>query len=76
MSRQAYNLFMEKFTDLVMTRVFNNLPVPKIDWSNLVRGICILAAVDKDFKVSEIGVAEHKFRAWSKNEREIYTSVT
>ncbi len=26
--------------------------------------------------VSKITVAEHKFRAWSKNERGIYTSVT
>ncbi len=82
MSRQTWNLFTEKLTDLVMTRVFDDLPVPKIDWSNLVRGIGVLAAVDEDSQVltkqlvSEIEVAEHSFRAWSKNERGIYTSVT
>ena len=38
-SRQTSNLFTKKLTDLVMTRVFDDLPVPKIDWSNLVRGI-------------------------------------
>ena len=60
-----------------MTRVFDDLPVPKIDWSNLVRGIDVLAAVDEDSQaltkqlVSEIEVAEHKFRAWSKSERGI-----
>ena len=82
MSRQTWNLFTKKLTDLVMTRVFDDLPVPKIDWSNLVRGIGVLAAVDEDSQVltkqlvCEIEVAEHKFRAWSKNERGIYTSVT
>ncbi len=34
MSRQTWNLFMEKLSDLVMSRVFEDLPVPKIDWSN------------------------------------------
>ncbi len=82
MSRQTWNLFTEKLTDLAMSRVFDDLPVPKIDWSNLVRGIGVLAAVDKDSQVltkqlvSEIEVAEHKFRAWSKSEQGIYTSVT
>ncbi len=65
-----------------MSRVFKDLPVPKIDWSNLVRGIGVLAAVDEVFQtltkqlVGEITVTEHKFRAWSKSERGIYTSVT
>ncbi len=82
MSRQTWNLFTEKLTDLVMTRAFDDLPVPKIDWSNLVRGIGVLAAVDEDSQVltehlvSEIEVAEHNFRVWSKNEQGIYTSVT
>ena len=82
MSRQTWNLFTEKLSDLVMYRVFEDLPVPKIDWSNLVRGMGVLAAVDEVSQtltkqlVSEITVAEHKFRAWSKNERGIYTSVT
>ncbi len=82
MSMQTWNLFTKKLTELVMTWVFNDLPVPKIDWSNLVRGIGVLAAVDEDSQVltkqlvSEIEVAEHKFRAWSKNERGIYTSIT
>ncbi len=82
MSRQTWNLFTEKLSDLVMSRVFEDLPVPKIDWSNLVRGIGVLAAVDEVSQtltkplVSEITVAEHKFRAWSKSERGIYTSIT
>ncbi len=82
MSRQTWNLFTKKLTDLVMTRVFDDLPVPQIDWSNLIRGIGVLAAVDEDSQVltkqlvSEIEVAEHKFRTWSKNERGIYTSIT
>ncbi len=82
MSRQTWNLFTEKLTDLVMTRVFDDIQVPKIDWSNLVRSISVLAAVDEDSQVltkqlvSQIEVAEHKFRAWSKSERGIYTSVT
>ncbi len=82
MSRQTWNLFTKKLMDRVMTRVFDDLPVPKIDWSNLVRGNGVLAAVDEDSQVlkkqlvSEIGVAKHKFRACSKGERGIYTSVT
>ena len=82
MSRQTWNLFTEKLTELVMTRVFDDLRVLKTDWSNLVRGIGVLAAVDEDSKVlakqlvREIKVAEHKFRALSKNERGIYTSIT
>ena len=65
-----------------MSRVFNDLPVPKIDWSNLVRGVGVLAVVDADSHaltkqlVGDIEVAEHKFRAWAKNERGKYTSVT
>ena len=39
MSRQIWNLFTEKLSDLVMSWVFEDLPVLKIDWSNLVRGI-------------------------------------
>ncbi len=82
MSRQIWNLFTEKLTDMVMTRVFDDLPVPKIIWSNLVRGIGVLAAVDEDSQVltkqlvSEIEVAEHNLCALSKSERGIYTSVT
>ncbi len=81
-SKPTWNLFTEKLTDLVMSRVFADLPVPKIDWSNLVRGISVLAVVDADSQaltkqlVGEIEVAEHKFRAWAKNERGKYTSVT
>ncbi len=46
MSRLTWNLLTKKLTDLVMTRVFDDLLVPKIDWSNLVRGIGVLAVVD------------------------------
>ncbi len=61
MSRQTWNLFTEMLSDLVMSRVFEDLPVPKIDWSNLVRGVGVLAAVDEVSQtltkqlVSEIG---------------------
>ncbi len=78
MSRQTWNLFTEKLTDLVMATVFDDLPVPKIDWSNLVRGIGVLAAVDEDSQVltkklvSEIEVAKHRFRTWSRSEKGIY----
>ncbi len=51
MSRQTWNLFTENLTDLVMFRVFDDLSIPKIDWSNLVRGIGVLTAVDKDSQV-------------------------
>ncbi len=74
-SKPTWNLFTEKLTDLVMSRVFADLPVPKIDWSNVVRGVGVLAVVDADSQaltkqlVGEIEVAEHKFRAWAKNER-------
>ena len=82
MSRQTWNLLTEKLTDLVMSRVFDDLPVPKIDWSNLVLGIGVLAGVDKDSQVltkqlvSEIEMAEHSISAWSQNEQWIYTSFT
>ncbi len=81
-SRQTWNLFTKKLRNLVMTRVFDDLSVPKIDWSNLVRGISVLAAVDEDSQaltkqlVSEIVVVKHKLCARSKSERGIYTSVT
>ena len=77
MSRQTWSLFTKKLSDLVMSRVFEDLPVFKIDCTNLVRSKGILAAVDEDSQtltkqlVSEIVVAEHKFRAWSENERGI-----
>ncbi len=45
-SKPTWNLFIENLTDLVMSRVFKDLPVPKIDWSNLVRGIGVPAVVD------------------------------
>ncbi len=75
MSRQTWNLFTEELTDLVMSRVFDDFSVPKIDWSTLVRGIGVLAAMDEDPQVltkqlvSKIEVAEHKFCAGSKSER-------
>ena len=82
MSRQTLNLLTEKLSDLLMSRVFEDLLVLKIDWSNLVRGIGVLAAVDEVSQtltkqlVSEITVAEHKFLAWSTYKRGIYTLVT
>ncbi len=33
MSRQTWNLFTEKLLDLVMSRVFEDVLVLKIDWS-------------------------------------------
>ncbi len=70
MSRQTWNLFSEKLIDLVMTRVFDDLPVLRIDWSNLVGELASWRLWIRTPRVltkqleSEIEVAEHK----SKNE--------
>ncbi len=52
MSSQTWNLFTEKLSDLVISRVFEDLPVPKIDWSNQERGIGVLAAVDDIYEAA------------------------
>ncbi len=66
-SKPTWNLFTEKLTDLVMSRIF---------------GVGVLTVVDADSQaltkqlVGDIEMSEHKFRAWAKNHRGKNTSVT